>query len=204
VTPTRTATPTITLTNTPTQTPTNTVTPTNTITCICYTLTNTPPPPPSPILGATDFEYIDCDGFVQTLTVFDGFPENVCAQEFSVVRTGGDSGTIEISMVDCCTPTPSPTPTPTNSSGIEESLMSLNSDVTNACSFSLTEDVWIQTSIPGQITVGDRVFTDSGGTTPFIGDDNYWRLKILIDINNGVSATVDIFGYIGGPISVCL
>jgi hypothetical protein len=82
--------------------------------------------------------------------------------------------------------------------------MSLTSDPVDACTFSLTEPIYIQTLSTGVITVGDRVFTDSGGTNPFLGDGDYWRLKIQTDINNGVSATVDSNGYIGGLITICL
>ena len=91
--------------------PTPTPTPTN-AGCVCYTLTNTPLPPPNPVLGATTFEYVNCGGITQTVTVFDGFPVDVCAQSGTVIITAGDPGTIDVSLVNCCIPTPTPTPTP--------------------------------------------------------------------------------------------
>jgi hypothetical protein len=84
------------------------------------------------------------------------------------------------------------------------SLRSTSSNPSDACPLTLNIPVWIQTVSTGDFPVlGDRVFTDSGGTTPFIGDNDYWRLQFQIDPNNGVSATVDSNGYIGGPIGIC-
>ena len=108
-TPTNTSTP----TNTPTNTQTNTPTPTNTMTptptnigCLCYTLTNDPAPPPQPALGATTFQYRDCDGNNQFITVFEGSPYEVCARVGSVRRNSGDPGSITESIFDCCEPVP--------------------------------------------------------------------------------------------------
>jgi hypothetical protein len=87
---------------------------------------------------------------------------------------------------------------------LELSLMSLTSDPVDACPLLLTEFVYIQTASTGLITVGDRIFFDPSGSNPFIGDGNYWKLKTQTDPNNGVSATVDINGYIVGSISICI
>jgi hypothetical protein len=109
-TPTNTSTPTQTPTNTQTNTPTNTGTPTPTPTnvgCLCYTLTNDPPAPPEPALGATTFQYRQCDGgSIQFITVFDGSPVNVCARVGTVVRNSGDPGSISESEFDCCVEPP--------------------------------------------------------------------------------------------------
>ena len=101
------------------------------------------------------------------------------------------------------TPTNTVTPTPTQPN-LKLSLMSLTSDPVDACPLSLTEVVYIQTTSVGFVGIGDRIFLDNAGTNPFSGDGNYWRIKIQTDPNNGVSATVDINGYIGGLISICL
>jgi hypothetical protein len=112
ITPTTTVTPTITPTNTPTVTPsitpTRTVTPTITptptstppVTCICYTLTNDNTGPV--FIDSTTFQYIDCDGVTQTTTATFGGSVDVCAQENTVVRTGGDPGIINPSIYNCC------------------------------------------------------------------------------------------------------
>jgi hypothetical protein len=107
-TPTTTVTPTQTPTNTPTVTPTRTVTPTITptptstppVTCICYTLTNDNTGPV--FIDSTTFQYIDCDGVTQTTTATFGGSVDVCAQENTVVRTGGDPGIINPSIYNCC------------------------------------------------------------------------------------------------------
>jgi hypothetical protein len=101
------------------------------------------------------------------------------------------------------TPTNTVTPTPTQPN-LKLSLMSLTSDPVDACPLSLTEVVYIQTTSVGFVGTGDRIFLDNAGTNPFPGDGNYWRIKIQTDPNNGVSATVDINGYIGGLIAICL
>jgi hypothetical protein len=105
-TPTLTPTPTLTQTLTPTQTPT--LTPTPTVTCVCYTVTYSgPPPPPTPFIGVTNFSYINCSGTTVNTAVFDGFPVDVCAQQNSIVITGGDGlATWGVSLVDCCLTNP--------------------------------------------------------------------------------------------------
>jgi uncharacterized protein (TIGR02145 family) len=181
--PTPTPTPTHTPTNTPTptitETPTNTPTetPTNTPT---ETPTNTPTETPTNTPTETPTQ-TPTPTITNTLTP-------------TITPTNTTTPTI--------TPTNTPTPTPTQPN-LELSLMSLTSDPVGACPLLLTEFVYIQSSTPGFITGGDRVFLDNAGTNPFPGDGNYWRLKIQTDPTNGVSATVDSFGYIGGPISIC-
>ena len=66
-----------------------------------------PPPPPTPFIGVTNFSYVNCSGTTVNTAVFDGFPVDVCAQQNSIVITGGDGlATWGISLVDCCIPTP--------------------------------------------------------------------------------------------------
>jgi hypothetical protein len=113
-TPTITRTPTLTptITRTPTLTPTitNTPTPTETqpINCLCYTVSYTGPPPfPEPVQGVTNFSYVNCSGDIVIGSVGDGeiapTSVDVCAQQNSIVITGGDElATWEPSIVDCC------------------------------------------------------------------------------------------------------
>jgi len=110
--------------------------------------------------------------------------------------------TVTPTITPTITPTPTLTPTPTESN-LKISLMSLTSDPVDACPFLLTEFVYVQTTSIGFVTIGDRVFLDNAGTNPFPGDGNYWRIKLQIDPNNGVSAIVDSNGYIDGPIGIC-
>jgi hypothetical protein len=65
----------------------------------------------------------------------------------------------------------------------------------------LTYDCWI--SGTGDISLGDIVYLDAAGTTPFIGDGDYYGVQILF-YTDSYSATVNASGVIGGPISICL
>jgi hypothetical protein len=83
------------------------------------------------------------------------------------------------------------------------SLRSTSSHPSDACPLGLVTPVWITNSSGPLPASGDRVFTDSGGTTPFIGNGQYYHLIFQIDPGDGVSATIDSDGYIGGIISIC-
>jgi len=106
-TPTPTPTPTITPTPTPTPTPTITPTPTPTsINCICYTVDWLEPSEP-PVLGFTNFQYIDCSGNTIETSVTEPSPTiDVCAQEGSITILPGEGDGLgwEESIIDCCEP----------------------------------------------------------------------------------------------------
>jgi hypothetical protein len=76
---------------------------------------------------------------------------------------------------------------------LEEALRSSTSNPSDGCGLSLTETCWI--SGAGDISDGDIVYTDALGTTPFVGDGNYYNLQILI-YPNSYSLIVDGFGVI--------
>jgi hypothetical protein len=95
-----------------TTTTTTTVAPTTTtsttqepgVLCTCYTLDYTPPLSGQPT-GVTTYSYTNCAGEVGNINVYDLFPEDVCAQEGSIVKTTGDgNGAYEPSINDCCIP----------------------------------------------------------------------------------------------------
>jgi hypothetical protein len=75
----------------------------------------------------------------------------------------------------------STTTTTTTTAALYFSLMSSGSHPSDACGLTLTEDVWISLSNPLAITDGDQIFTDVGGTTPFIGNSSYWKIQIQFD-----------------------
>jgi hypothetical protein len=83
------------------------------------------------------------------------------------------------------------------------SLRSTSSHPSDACSLSLDIPVWISNSSGPLPALGDRVFTDSGGTTPFIGNGQYYHLVFQVDPGNGISAVIDNDGYINGIVSIC-
>ena len=170
-------------TTTTTTSTTTTTTTTPIILCQCYTLTCTPDPFPAPYVGSTTFQYVDCSGDTQTVFVNDGSPIDVCAQENSVIRTGGDPGTIDISPVDCC------------DTSLYLAYRSASSDPSDACGFITSEVCYVQ----GSYT---RVFNDAGGTSPFVGGNAYWKVSRAID-SYSVSMLIDNFGYPVGPSSLC-
>lgn len=96
-TPTRTQTPTI----TPTKTVTPSITPSNTPPCICgkYELSTT-------FLNPI-FNYVDCNGYPQTIQIGFFTTTEICAQSVTE-PSGGD-----VVYLGCCDLTPTPTKTPT-------------------------------------------------------------------------------------------
>jgi hypothetical protein len=85
---------------------------------------------------------------------------------------------------------------------IEPALISRASTPEADCITPLVENVFIELQNPAFISSEDRIFTDSLGTINFPGDGDYWRIKLLSDVNNGVSAIVNGGGFISN-ITVC-
>jgi hypothetical protein len=94
-------TPTPTITETPTMTPTNTPP----VLCVCYTLEWIQPSQPTWI-GLTHFTYVNCSGAPVSGSTSEGFPVNICAQEYSYVilpyPNGDGSADVTIAVFDCC------------------------------------------------------------------------------------------------------
>ena len=168
-------TPTPTNTVTPTITPTNTVTPTNTPTNT-LTPTNTPTNTVTPTLTATP---------TQTPT-----------------NTPTNTPTPTITE----TPTNTPTPTPTTPILLYSASISLGSHPTDACGLITSPGVYVS-NIGGTIgnetvSTSSVIYTDSGGTTPFIGDGDYYKIKIT-GSSIFTSSQVDGSGNAGSLISIC-
>jgi hypothetical protein len=201
-----TLTPTPTRTQTPTPTRTQTPTPTSPAVtfCVCYTVSYDGPPSGF-YIGVVNFSYVNCSGVTVNSAVGDGTSgsptvRDVCAQENSIVITGGDTGCFGSgspcaswfpSFDDCCAPPPTPTPTPT----IPAVVFSLRSNTSlvsgNACSLSLTTNCWITPNY-------GRVFTNSAGTAPFNGQGRIWHLQLSFDLGS-ISAVVSSTGFIISP-----
>lgn len=99
-------------------------------------------------------------------------------------------------------PVPTTTTTTTLAGGIVPALMSLTSEETSDCGLSLTEFVYVDCSVFGQINNGDQIFFDLAGTNPFIGDDGYYRVKLNSMIGNGVTGIVNSGGFISS-VALC-
>lgn len=204
LTPTPTETPTNTPTNTPTLTPTPTETPTNT-----PTPTNTETPTATPTITPTE-TVTPTPTITETPTLT---PTNTP----TITPTNTVTPTITPTETPTNTPTETPTNTPTNTPTLTptpsatpillySSLISSSSDPTDACGFITNTPVYVS-NIGGpsgseSITSSSVVYTDSGGTTPFIGDGDYYKIQIT-GSSIFTSSEVDGSGNVGGSIAIC-
>lgn len=104
------------------------------------------------------------------------------------------------------TPTITPTPTQTQPITLYGGTISSSSDPTDGCVLTTSVPVYVS-DIGGpsgseSITSSSVIYTDSGGTTPFIGDGDYYKIQIT---GSGVltSSEIDSSGNVIGPISLC-
>lgn len=160
-----------------TTTTTTTAIPTGT--CMGYTVTATSH-------FSIAVSYIDCNSEFQDITIAGHDVINLCAIQDTVFVNGPAS----IVMT---------TPCPVG----EISLRSTVSDVTDACPLLLEEVVYITTAVPGVITTGDRVFNDVGLLSPFMGDGNYYALKVQSSLSV-YNAKVDTSGYVIDTVNECV
>ena len=158
----------------PTPTPTNTVTPTITPTNT-LTPTNTPTNTVTPTLTATP---------TQTPT---NTPTNTTTPTPTITPTN----------------TTTPTPTPITLYG---GTISSSSDPTDGCLLTTSIPVYVSNIVGtiGNETVSTSsvIYMDSGGTTPFIGDGDYYKIKIT-GSSIFTSSQVDGSGNAGSLISIC-
>jgi hypothetical protein len=104
------------------------------------------------------------------------------------------------------TPTNTPTPTPTTPILLYSASISLGSHPTDACGLITSPGVYVS-NIGGTIgnetvSTSSVIYTDSGGTTPFIGDGDYYKIKIT-GSSIFTSSQVDGSGNAGSLISIC-
>jgi hypothetical protein len=93
------------------------------------------------------------------------------------------------------TTTTTSTTTTTTSQPLELGYISSTSHPSDGCSLTTTETVYIQGNYA-------RIFNDSAGNFPFIGDGNYYKM-IKASAFFEISATVDSSGFVGGSQSLC-
>lgn len=101
--------------------------------------------------------------------------------EITTTTTSSSSTTTTTSTSTSTTTTSTttipPTTTTTTTLNLLQGLISTTSDVSDACPLPLIDDCWV--SGPGDINNGDIVYTDALGTTPFVGDGNFYHIQIL-------------------------
>jgi hypothetical protein len=148
--------------------------------------------------------YSDLDGYtsafesgVSKASLLAGYASALVPDYTNIIRvkSNGDC----VNYIDI--PLPGYTTTTTTTTiGLAEGIMSATSHPTDACPLSLSPSWWLGGT--GTIGVGGIVYTDSLGTTPFVGDGDFYKLKLLSS-PTVYSAPVDSFGAIGIPVNIC-
>jgi hypothetical protein len=118
----------------------------------------------------------------------------------TTTTTTSSEGTTTTTTTTVLEPTTTTTTT-TVMAGLYLGLISSSSDISNACGLTLPNPVWVSLSNPFNISNGDVVYLDSGGTTNFIGDGNYWKITIQSEVEV-YSGQVSSLGVISN-ISLC-
>ncbi len=125
----------------------------------------------------------------------------------TTTTTSSTSTSTSTSSTTTSTTTVLPTTTTTTTIiPLSESLISSISNVSDACLETLDITCYISNIGGGigteTITVGSVVYLDNLATTPFIGNDDYYRIRVLSS-SLSTSSTVDSLGVVGTIISVC-
>jgi len=114
----------------------------------------------------------------------------------STTTSTSTSSTTTTTTTESPTTTTTTTPTPS-----QQGLMNIVSNSTDACPISpLDVDCWITGS--GDISLGDFVYLDSGLTTPFVGNGDFYHIQILI-FPDSHSAQISNTGEIVGIVNMC-
>ena len=156
--------------------------------------------------------YSNLDGYtsafetgVSRVALLAGYSSSLVPDFTTTIReisTGNCTNYIDIPLYITTTTTTTATPTTTTTTtiGLVEGIMSATSHPTDACPLSLSPSWWLGGT--GTVGVGGIVYTDSLGTTPFVGDGDFYKLKLLSS-PTVYSAPVDSFGAIGIPVNIC-
>jgi hypothetical protein len=104
------------------------------------------------------------------------------------------------------TPTITPTPTQTPPIILYSGTISSISDPTNACLLTLDTVIYVE-NVGGfspnyTINAVSIIYTDSGGTTPFVGNGNFYHTQID-GSSLSTSAEIDSSGNVIGFIALC-
>lgn len=100
-------------------------------------------------------------------------------------------------------PVTTTTSTTPSSGTIDPGAISSNtSPITSDCSLLLDSICYIQHAAINNISVGDRIFNDSLGNNPFVGNGQYYKIQLNTNASR-YSARVDSNGYILSNIALC-
>lgn len=123
--------------------------------------------------------------------------KRLCVENTTTTTTTSTSSTTTTTTT--ATPT---TTTTTTMTGLDESLISVDTSIGPDCDLTLITTVWIDSQNPGSFTVGDVVYTDSGGTTVFVGNGDYYHID-LDGVGTECSCRINVLGELLTPITLC-
>jgi hypothetical protein len=111
-----------------------------------------------------------------------------------------------VNYIDILLESTTTTTTTTTTSGLTQGLISSTSHPTDACSETLDTTCWISNigGFPGNevISTSSIVYADSGGTSVFVGDSNFYHVQI--DFSSvSTSCQIGTFGDVLSTISIC-
>lgn len=133
--------------------------------------------------------FSDVDGFlypfesgISKSALLAGYSSSLVPDFTTIVRVKSN-GTLCTNYIDIpveytTTSTSSTTTTTTTAAPPQEAKISSASDPSNACALTMPNTCWVGGG--GDISTGDIVYTDALGTTPFVGDGNFYKIQILI------------------------
>lgn len=111
--------------------------------------------------------------------------------------------TTSTSSTTTTTTTAVPTTTTTTTvTGLDESLISVVTSISPDCDLALITTVWIDSQTPGSFTVGDIVYVDSGGTTVFVGNGDYYHID-LDGVGTECTCRINVLGELLATIILC-
>lgn len=154
----------------------------------------------------------------QQLIWWEYTPSDVSVADNVIIRITGPSGTAwslsricdettttttSTSSTTTTTTTITPTTTTTTTiAGLEAGTISSTTDLSDACSEVLDSIIFVDTQTPGTLTVGDIIYNDVGGNSIFVGNGNYYKIKITAG-SSEFSARVNSSGEVLTPINIC-
>jgi hypothetical protein len=154
--------------------------------------------------------YIDCKLCITYQTCSPLPPTPTPTNTVTPTITQTNTPTTTLTPTNTVTPTNTltntPTPTQTPPIILYSGTISSVSDPTDACLLTLDTVIYVD-NVGGlspnyTISASSIIYTDSGGTTPFVGDGNFYHTQID-GSSLSTSAEIDSSGNVIGPIALC-
>ena len=104
------------------------------------------------------------------------------------------------------TTTAAPTTTTTTTAALPSQVtggISTNHTVGLDCGLTVDLDASFDLANPGQLSIGDQVYSDLNWTTPFVGNGDYYRVHLNGVVVDEFSIIINASGIVGSPIAIC-